>query len=54
LQKLEPSFTYDDFEETWDSNKGVFIETDPLTNIVKWISIYIPELFNEDFNEGLW
>ena len=54
LLKAEPSFVYDDFEEVWASNKGIFIEMDPETNTVMWISVYIPELETEDFKKGEW
>lgn len=54
LLKNEPSFQYDDFEEIWESNKGAFIEMDAETNTVKYISIYIPELDSDDFDEAKW
>ena len=31
LLEVEPSFAYDDFEEVWESEKGVFIEMDAET-----------------------
>lgn len=52
--KFEPTFEYDDFEEVYFSSKGIFIETDPVTHKVIWISVYIKELDNEDFIEGNW
>lgn len=54
LLEAEPSFVYDDFEEVWVSDKGIFIEMDPETNKVMWISVYIPELETEDFEKGNW
>ncbi len=54
MLKIEPSFVYDDFEEVWESDKGVFIEMDAETNRVRWISVYIPELVLEDFEECKW
>ena len=54
LLKIEPSFVYNDFEEVWESEKGVFIEMDAETNTVRWISIYIPELDLENFEECKW
>ena len=54
LLKIEPSFVYDDFEEVWESDKGVFIEMDAETNTVRWISVYIPELDSESFEECKW
>jgi hypothetical protein len=52
--KREPSFVYDDFEEVYCSSKGIYIETDPVEHTVLWISIYIKELDNEDFEKGNW
>lgn len=54
LLECEPSFVYDDFEEVWESSKGIYIEMDAETNKVKWISIYILELHSEDFEECNW
>lgn len=54
MLKVEPSFVYDDFEEVWESDKGVFIEMDAETNKVRWISVYIPELDLEDFEDCNW
>ena len=54
LLKVEPSFVYDDFEEVWESEKGVFIEMDAETNTVRWISVYIKELDDKDFENANW
>ena len=54
LLEVEPSFAYDDFEEVWESEKGVFIEMDAETNVVRWISVYVRELDNEDFENANW
>lgn len=54
LLEAEPSFVYDDFEEVWMSDKGVFVETDGETNRVRWISVYIRELDGEDFENANW
>ena len=54
LLEAEPSFVYDDFEEVWESEKGIFIETDAETNTVRWISVYIKELDSEEFEEANW
>lgn len=54
LLEVEPSFVYDDFEEVWESEKGIFIETDAETNTVRWISVYIKELDCEDFENANW
>lgn len=50
----DASFQYDEFEEVWESDKGVFIETDPKSQKATWISIYIRELDNDDFDKAEW
>lgn len=52
--EIEPSFIYDDFEEVYCSPKGVFIETDPVEKTVLWISTYIKEIENANFEMGDW
>mgnify|MGYP004610157929 FL=1 len=54
MLEIEPSFVYNEFEEVWESDKGVFIEMDAETNKVRWISVYIPELDLESFEECNW
>lgn len=54
MLKIEPLFVYDDFEEVWEFDKGVFIEMDAETNKVRWISVYIPELDLENFEDCKW
>lgn len=54
LLEVEASFIYDDFEEVWVSEKGIFVETDAETNLVRWISVYVRELNDEDFQEANW
>lgn len=54
LLEADPSFVYDDFEEVWESPKGIFIEMDAETNTVKWISVYIKELDAENFEKANW
>lgn len=54
LLKMEPSFVYDDFEEVWQSDKGVIIETDAKDNTIKWISVFVEELDNDDFDRAEW
>lgn len=51
---IEPSFKYDDFEEVYVSEKGVFIETDPENRTVQWISVFIKELETDDFEDANW
>lgn len=52
--QIEPNFVYDDFEEVFESEKGVFIETDPITHTAKWISVFIKELDENTFEKGDW
>ena len=58
LVTIDSSFVYDDFEEIWVSSKGVFIEAEIehsySTAVIRWISVFISELENEDFNECEW
>lgn len=54
LLQYESSFVYDDFEEVWESEKGVFIEMDAETNKAKWISVYIKEMDLDNFNDCNW
>jgi len=37
----------------WESEKGIFIETDAEINTVRWISVYIRGYKGEDFLSGL-
>ncbi|WP_054948661.1 hypothetical protein [Numidum massiliense] len=52
--KIEHSFEYDEFEEVYESPKGVYIETDPITHRVICISVFVKEIDDEDFEEGKW
>lgn len=52
--KEDSSFSYDDFEEVYESEKGIYIETHPQTNEVMWISVFIKEINNKDFEQGNW
>lgn len=52
--RIEPSLVYDDFEEVYCSPKGIYIETDPVEHTVLWISVYIKEIDNDDFERGEW
>lgn len=40
--KIEPSFRYDDFEEVYECDKGVFIET--YEDRAMWISVYVRDI----------
>lgn len=46
---IEPSFVFEDFEEVWESEKGVIAETHCATNSVWRIIVYIPEMMSDDF-----
>lgn len=50
LLATDKSFKYNDFDEVYESNKGVFIETDVIVDTVKYITVYIPEMEDEDFD----
>ena len=50
----EPSFQYDDFEEVYVSANGIYIETDPIQHTVLWISVFVKEIDNDDFERGNW
>ncbi len=52
--EIEPSFVYEDFEEVYVSDKGIYIETDPETNNVLWVSVFVKEIDDIDFEEGNW
>lgn len=52
--KLDDELVYDEFEEVYESVKGVYLETDPLTNQIKWISVFIKEINSESFENGTW
>ncbi|MDO5559642.1 MAG: hypothetical protein Q4F95_08605 [Oscillospiraceae bacterium] len=54
MLSIESSFVYYEFEELWQSDKGAFIEMDPVTNKVRWISVYIHELEEDNFEQCLW
>lgn len=54
LIEIDDSFVYDEFEEVWESKKGIFIETDPQTHKATWISVYIMELDDNNFEEAKW
>lgn len=51
---LDETLSYDDFEEVWESKSGYYIETDVETNKAVWISIFVKELLEEDFESCNW
>ena len=54
IPKADSSFVYNDFEEFWESDKGVSIVTDVITHRVLWIAVYISEWGSKGFEEGEW
>lgn len=46
---IEPSFVFEDFEEVWESEKGVIAETLCATSSIWRIIVYIPEMMSDDF-----
>lgn len=54
LIEIDPSFKYNDFEEVWESPKGIFIEMDAKTNAARWISVFIKELDSDEFEQANW
>lgn len=54
LTSLDSSFLYDDFEEVFESPKGIFMQSNPLTHKFSWISVYIKELDSPEFDAGQW
>lgn len=53
MLKIESSFFYDDMDEVYMSDKGVFVEFNTKGK-AEWISIYIKELEQDDFEEANW
>ncbi|ECB9807114.1 hypothetical protein FL877_12900 [Listeria monocytogenes] len=54
LLAAHPDFIYDDFEEVYESKSGAFLEVDFQKGQVTYISVYIKELDNADFEEANW
>ena len=54
LVALEPSFAFDEFEEVFESPKGIFIESYADNLQIFSISVYIKELNDPDFEEARW
>lgn len=52
--KIDPEIVYDEFEEVWESPKGYFIETEIETNTASWITIFIKELHDKNFENAEW
>ncbi len=54
LLSLDDSFIWDDWEEIWQSPKGVIIEGYDGTGLCKWISVYVKEMLEPEFEKGNW
>ncbi|EBF5198635.1 hypothetical protein FH025_13950 [Listeria monocytogenes] len=54
LLAAHPDFIYDDIEEVYESKSGAFLEVDFQKGQVTYISVYIKELDNADFEEANW
>ena len=54
LLSLDDSFVWDDWEEVWQSPKGVIIEGYDGTGLCTWISVYVKEMLEPDFEKGKW
>lgn len=49
LTEIESSFQYDPMEEVYESPKGIFLQTHPITKRCVWISTYVRELYEPSF-----
>ncbi|EPI6116766.1 hypothetical protein ACS8SR_001356 [Listeria monocytogenes] len=54
LLVAHPDFIYADIEEVYESKSGAFLEVDFQKGQVTYISVYIKELDNADFEEVNW
>lgn len=54
LVAIDNSFVYDEFEEVFESPKGVYIESDQRTHKIYCISVFIKELNELNFEEARW
>ena len=54
LLSLDDLFVWDDWEEVWQSPKGVIIEGYDGTGLCTWISVFIKEMLEPDFEKGKW
>ena len=53
-QRIDPSITYNDWEEIYLSDNGYWLEEDPETGKVFSITIYAKELNDSDFDLCQW
>lgn len=53
-QRIDPSLTFDDWDEMFVSDNGYWVEDDIYTNKLCWITIFIPAFERDDFFEYNW
>lgn len=53
-QRIDPSLTFDDWDEMFVSDNGYWLEDDANTKKICWITIFIPALERDDFFEYKW
>ena len=53
-QKIDPTLTFDDWDEIFISADGYWVEDDLNTKKLSWITIFIPALERDDFFDYKW
>ena len=53
-QKIDPTLTFDDWDEMFISANGYWTEDDVYTKKICWIAIFIPALERDDFFDYKW
>ena len=53
-QKIDPTLTFDDWDEMFISANGYWTEDDAYTKKICWITIFIPALERDDFFKYKW
>lgn len=53
-QRIDPTLTFDDWDEMFVSDNGYWLEDDADTKKICWITIFIPALERNDFFEYKW
>ena len=53
-QRIDPTLTFDDWDEIFISANGYWTEDDANTKKLCWITIFIPALEHDDFFEYKW
>lgn len=52
--KIDPTLTFDDWDEIFVSANGYWVEDDLDTKKLRWITIFIPALERDDFFDYKW